>query len=81
MFSSIDFIMIKSWLHYFSLLFQKIDPNDSAPFHLNEVISQARFDDITQTIQYRNVDPLANYLDRLHKVWQMQDIWNEHMEQ
>ncbi len=81
MFSSINFIMIKSWQLYFFIFFQKIDPYDSATFCLNEVISWARFGDIMQAFWYANVDPPADYLDCLHKVWQMQDIWNEHMEQ
>ncbi len=33
-----------------------------------------------QAIRYTNVDPPTNYIDCFHEVWQMQDIWNSHME-
>lgn len=53
---------------------------ESEPFSHNKVMSQARFDDIMQAIQYTNVDLSTKYIGHFHQIWQMQDIWTNQMD-
>ena len=55
-----------------------IDRESGAPFRLNDLMSQKRFETILQNISYTNKDPPA-YKDRFWEVREMIEEWNRNM--
>ena len=56
-----------------------ISPWKGAPYRFNEYMSYSRFDYITQSLTFTNVDP-PNYRDKIHEVQQMITAFNDHMQ-
>jgi hypothetical protein len=58
----------------------KTDPSPfhGAPFRLNMYMSRTRFDDITKSLTFTNIDAPA-YKDKFHEVRQLLSEFNDHM--